>query len=156
MEVLSLLLPAFGEKYAQHLAKMRAQREETERQKLNFTPDMRLLGAWSGHAHTHKALVPLKLWFKESGDVHAQLGTELKTLVNDVELKEGYLIGKMIGDIGTPDASRRPHHLHLDLKLRDNILNGAIIAISVEDRLAGAHGRRCENALSHWAELQRE
>lgn len=156
LEALTLLLPAFGEKNAQHLAKMRAQREEAERQKPDFTPDTRLLGAWSGHVHTYQALVPLKLWFKESGDVHAQLGTELKTLVNDVELKEGYLTGKMIGDIGTPDASRRPHHLRLDLKLRDNILNGAIIAISVEDRLAGAHGRRCENALSYWAELQRE
>lgn len=155
-EALSLLLPDFGERHAQHLAQMRAQQEETRQQKGTFKPDTRLLGSWSGYVQTYQDRVPLKLWFQESGDVHAQLGTELKTLVNDVQFSgEGYLKGKMMGDIGTPDASRRPHHLHLDLKLRDDLLNGALIAISIEDRLAGAPGRRCENALSHWAELRK-
>ena len=92
--------------------------------------------------------LPLTLWLKKSGDIHAQLGAQLKTLLNDVSFKNGYLGGRMMGDIGTEDANRKPYHLHVSLKLREQALNGAIIAISLP-------GQRLGNALSHWVELKK-
>lgn len=65
-----------------------------------------------------------------------------------MRLNEGRLTGRMVGDIGTPDANRRPYHLHLDLRLREAVLDGALIALSPPEARFG-------NALSHWAELKR-
>jgi hypothetical protein len=78
--------------------------------------------------------------------VHAHLGTQLKTLLNDTRFHDGWLTGRLMGDTGTDDASYRPHHLHLDLKLRGERLNGAMIAISLPTK-------RLTNALAHWLEL---
>jgi serine/threonine protein kinase len=55
----------------------------------------------------------------------------------------------MVDRGGTADADRRLYHLHASLKLREQVLNGAIIAISLP-------GQRMGNALSHWAELKRQ
>ena len=113
------------------------------------TQPPKLIGEWSGSVHTYKGEVPFTLWFKESGDVHAQLGEQLKTLLNDVSFTDGYLEGRMMGDIGTEDANRRPYHLHVTLNLREDVLNGAMIAKSLP-------GRKMGNALSHWVELTKQ
>jgi hypothetical protein len=60
----------------------------------------------------------------------------------------------MLGDINLPDASRRRHNLHLGLRLRDDVLSGAIIAQALPTALGAKHGR-VGNALSQWAELRR-
>lgn len=114
-----------------------------------FTPPGEFIGTWKGSVHTYQRDVAFTLEFKQSGDVHAQLGSQLKTLVNNVTLKDGYLTGRMMGDIGTADANRRPYELVLSLKLRGDVLNGAITALSLP-------GKRVGNALSHWVELARE
>jgi hypothetical protein len=105
-----------------------------------------LLGDWCGTVHTYQKDLPLTLSFKASGDIHAKLGEQLTTLVNDAKFVNGWLTGRMAGNIETGDANRRPHHpyhhLALDLKLRGDVLNGAIVAV------AG-------NSLSHWAELRK-
>ena len=72
----------------------------------------------------------------------------MKTLLNDVTLSQGYLTGKMMGDIGTVDARRRPHSLLVKLKLRGEVLNGNLTALSLP-------GKRLANALSHWVDLRR-
>ena len=154
VDILSVLLPSYAEKRAQ--GELQRKPEHAGQQEQGFTPSMHLLGKWHGQMHTYEGDVPLSLWFKETGEVHAQVGTQLKTLVNEVQFKEQYLTGKMMGNIDTGDASRRPHHLHLDLKQRGDVLNGAIIAITIEGRDGGAAGRRQGNALSHWAELRKE
>jgi CubicO group peptidase (beta-lactamase class C family) len=113
-----------------------------------FTPPPELLGVWRGTVHTDNGERPLALTFHADGDVHARLRDQLTTLLNDARLGDGWLTGRMAGDVGTPDANRRPYLLHADLKLRGDVLNGALIAISPPEARLG-------NALSHWAELRR-
>ena len=148
-EILSVMLP----EYAKNRALSEAQKEQEKGQSQEptpiFKPNPELIGKWSGSVHTYKKEIPLTFWFKEAGDVHVQLGDQLKTLLNDVSFKDGYLGGRMMGDIGTEDANRRPYHLHIALKLRGQMLNGAMTAISLP-------GPRLGNALSHWVELKKQ
>ncbi len=114
-----------------------------------FKPSESILGMWQGTVHTRKADIPLTLVFQPDGDIHARLGTQLKTLVNRAELKDGYLTGEFLSDIGTEDANRTRYVLSLSLKLRGDALNGALTARSLP-------GRRVGNALTHWAELKKQ
>jgi CubicO group peptidase (beta-lactamase class C family) len=147
-EILAQLLPRYAERRAQ--AEAQEKDEAKQEEPVRLPPE--LLGDWHGQVQTYQGEVPFTLAFKESGEcagappVHAQLGTQLKTLVNDTRFHDGWLSGRMMGEIGTDDASHRPHHLHLDLKLRGERLNGAMIAISLPTK-------RLTNALAHWAEL---
>ena len=86
---------------------------------------------------------------EESGDVHVKLKDQLWTLLNNVRFEDGYLKGVIMGDIKTEDASRRPYDLHFDVKLRDNTLNGSLIAIS-------RPAVRVGNALTQWIELSKQ
>jgi hypothetical protein len=113
----------------------------------------RLLGKWHGQVHTYQGDIPLTLWFKETGDVHARLGTQLKTLVNKTQFKEQFFEGVMMGDIGTPDASRYPHHLYLDLKRREEVFTGAVLAITNSEKVPG---KRFGTALGHRVELRKD
>lgn len=67
---------------------------------------------------------------------------------NQSRLEDGNLTGVFAGDLSVADANRRPYQLHLDAKLRGDILNGSVAAISLPAPRAG-------NALSYWIELQR-
>jgi CubicO group peptidase (beta-lactamase class C family) len=115
----------------------------------DFKPTNELLGAWQGKVHTYKGEHSFKLLFQPDGDVHAQLGTQLKTLLNRVQFRDGYLSGSFASDIGTEDANRTRYTLVLTLKLRGAVLNGALTAQSLP-------GRRVGNALTHWVELKKE
>jgi CubicO group peptidase (beta-lactamase class C family) len=108
----------------------------------------KLRGKWTGSVHTHRRELAVTLWFKESGDVHAQLGDHLKTLVNDPRFGAGQFTGKMTGDVGTADANRRPYDLHWELTLREGRLNGVLNAV-------GRHPSR-GLSLGHWVELRRQ
>jgi hypothetical protein len=65
-----------------------------------------------------------------------------------VRWHDGYLSGRMTGDIGAEDANRRPYLLSLTLKLRGAALNGPASAVSLP-------GRRPGNALTQWVELKK-
>jgi hypothetical protein len=119
-----------------------------------FQPVVELLGDWRGSVHTYAGERTLMLRFNDDGDVHARLDDEPAALVNDVSFNDGWLTGRFVGDIGTPDASRRRHHLHLDLRLRGGELAGALMAISLRSD-SGQPGRRVGNALNHPARLRR-
>lgn len=148
-EIAAALLPGFGEALAEQKEKKERQEQEKAAGKADpLRPGPELLGEWSGAVHTYRGEVPLTIRFLESGDVHARAGSGLTTLVNDACREDGRLKGRMFGDIGTEDAARRPYHLHLDLKLRGQVLNGAVTAISLPSGRPG-------NALSHWSELRR-
>ena len=54
----------------------------------------------------------------------------------------------MFGHISTEDANRYRHHLHLDLKLGEGVLNGTLHAMS--------HGYKLGYALGHWCEVWRQ
>ena len=108
-----------------------------------------LLGSWSGRVETWKGELPLSLEFQPDGDVHARLGSQLLTLVNRPVFENGYLTGVVSGDIGTDDANRTRYLLHLSLKLRGDLLNGGMTALTIP-------GRRVGNALTFWTELKRQ
>jgi CubicO group peptidase (beta-lactamase class C family) len=116
----------------------------------DFKPSGALLGAWQGKVHTYKGEHSFRLLFQPDGDVHAKLGSQFETLLNRPQFKDGYLSGSFSGDIGTEDANRTRYLLQLSLKLRGDVLNGAMTAQSV------ALGRRVGNALTHWVELKKE
>ncbi len=151
-DTLSALLPGYAERRADVSAQR--QQEQTGTTALAaYRPDPQLLGTWRGQVHTYEGDIPLTLWFKETGDIHAQLGAQLKTLVNEPSFKEQSFEGKMSGDLNTPDADRYPHHLYLDLHLRDEALTGAVIVIPRRDKTPGG---RLGMALSHWVALRKD
>src|SRR5438874_9259280 len=83
----------------------------------NFNPLPSCLETGAASWSPTKTEIPLTLRILESGDVHAQLGAQMKMLWNDVIWRDGYLRGRMPGDIGTEDAARRPYFLSFSLKL---------------------------------------
>ena len=144
-DILSALISGYAEKSAEHWRKRRETMAKCE--KKEYAPVSELLGDWEGFVRTYAGDFPMTLSFKESGDIHAKLGDQLPVLVASAKFSSGRLSGSMAGRLDTPDANRREwrphHHLDLDLKLRGDVLNGAIVAI------AG-------NSLSHWCELRRK
>jgi CubicO group peptidase (beta-lactamase class C family) len=150
-EAMATLLPAYAERRAQKQA------SEPEPEKPEpFAPPRALVGEWRGAVSTYRGDIPCTLTFFRSGDVHAQLGAQLKTLVNEPKAKEETFRGIVMGDIGTEDVNRRPYRLHLDLKRRGRVLNGALNAIThLQEEQGGAPGRRMGNALAHWIELKK-
>lgn len=149
-DILSVLVPNYAEKCAR--GREQRKREQTEGE-ADVRLDVQLLGTWHGHVHTYMGDIPLTLWFKQTGDIHAQLGTQLKTLVNEAHFKQQFFEGKMMGDISTPDANRYPHHLYLDLKRREETFTGAVIAVPIREKTPG---KRLGMALSHWVELRKD
>lgn len=150
-EILGALLPGYGERWA------REQAEAAERPKEEtpaFSPPAEMLGEWRGVIHTAGAGPsgsgerPLWLRFQEDGDVHARVGEQLKTLLNDVRIEGTALWGQMTGELDTEETRDGRHVLQLDLRYRGDRLNGAAVAHSVP-------GVRFAKALSHWVELTR-
>ncbi len=154
-QIAAAMLPSYAERLATDLAKPPQPSDPTQSQP-SFAPPPELLGDWHGTVHTYQGDFALKLWFKESGDIHAQLGDQLKTLVNYAEFTNGTLAGRMLGTIATEDAARRPHEVYLDLKLRARLLNGAIYAVTpYQQGEGGAPDKRPGYAIGYWAELSR-
>jgi CubicO group peptidase (beta-lactamase class C family) len=142
-EILAELIPTYRKNWQQ-----RKKNPSSDRRSPNFEIPDNLLGPWSGKVHTYRGDVRLQLWFKPAGDVYVQLGDQLRTLLNQPRFDGQYLTGVFAGDIGTGDANRRPYHLHLRVKLRDQVLNGSLTAISLP-------GPRAGNALSYWVEVKK-
>ncbi|AIE84921.1 serine hydrolase domain-containing protein [Fimbriimonas ginsengisoli] len=69
--------------------------------------------------------------------------------VEEVQLREGRLLGVFDGDIGTEDAGRRPYRIHLELKLQSTErLEGAAVTVSKREK-----GERMGNALAYFVTL---
>jgi CubicO group peptidase (beta-lactamase class C family) len=108
-----------------------------------------LRGVWKGALSTYAREVPVELRFLSGGEVHAQVGDQLATLVNRPQVADGIFSGELAVRIGTPDTNRYAYTVSLSLQLRGDVLNGSATAIAVESP-------RERNALSHWIELRRE
>lgn len=115
----------------------------------DFRPGPEFTGTWKGRLETHAGSRAVEMRIFDSGDVHIRLEGQLWTLLNGPRVDGGYLTGVMMGDIGTPDASRRRHTIQLSLKLRGDVLNGAATAISLPQE-------RLPNALTSWLELKKQ
>jgi CubicO group peptidase (beta-lactamase class C family) len=94
-----------------------------------FIPSHDLIGTWKGSVQTYQATTPFQLDILASGEIRVQLGNQLATLLDHPWFEDGYLHGTFKGDIGLPEATRRPYVVSLSLKLRDgHVLNGAVTA----------------------------
>lgn len=115
---------------------------------IEFTPMPEVAGEWVGEVDTHLGPHRLALTIDDGGRVHVRLGDDLWTLLNNARFDGEYLRGGFRGDIGTEDANRTDYVLSLELRLRGDVLNGSVIAVTLPNVRLG-------NALTHWAELRR-
>lgn len=153
-DIIAALLPSYAEKLAEERAQVQARPQEVPTSTPTFP--RALTGNWEGNVSTYTSDLPLHITIKRDGDIHAQLGAQLKALVNEVTFADSRLGGVMVGNIGTDDANRTPYHLRLDLTLRGRRLNGVLIADwNDEQGEGGAPGHRHGNALSSWVELHK-
>ena len=131
-----------------------------------FAPDPELVGLWEGFVHTYEGEIPLVLEIRESGSVYATLGDQSRTLpferlrtpLQSVSYRDSlphflnagggpFLRGWMRGELETGDVNRgRPYKLWLELELRDDVLNGSLIAFSQRAFYTGP--------LAYWVELR--
>ena len=124
-----------------------------------FAPPPELVGSWEGLVHTYEGEIPLVLEIKESGTIHATLGQQPRTLLQSVSYQDNlpqflnagggpFLRGWLPGELDTADVNRgRPYKLWLELKLRENVLNGSLIAFSQREFYTGP--------LAHWVALKK-
>jgi hypothetical protein len=116
-ELLSILLPAYGEKRATAAAPV-----ATSGPAVEVPPSTTFIGAWTGLIRTESGDVPLSLTIHPSGDVHAKLGTQLTTLLNQARFRHGQLSGIMTGDLVSGATA-----VKLNLHLREGTLKGAAV-----------------------------
>ncbi len=133
-EILSTLVPDFAE------------RPDEGRPQARLRPTAELVGTWKGSVITYAGELPLALVIHASGDVRARLGRQPETALNQPRIEDGYLTGRMNGELGTQDVDRRPYELAVSLRQRGGVLNGGMTALS-------SPGPRAGNALTHWVEL---
>jgi len=142
--LLEVLLPGYAEQRDRARAAEAAPAAAAE---APFEPG-ELGGTWRGMVATERGDVPLELEFRADGGVHARLGAQLPTLLSDPQWREGWLTGRMAGDLGADDVRRRPYLLHTDLRLRGEALTGALVAVALPEVVLGY-------ALAFPAELHR-
>ena len=153
-QILATLLP----KYAQQMRRASYQRT-TAAPPLPWQPTSEWIGYWTGVVETYTGKQPVKLWIQPDGDIHVQLNQQLKQLLNQVRVTDGFLTGVFPGHLNTPDLNRRPHQLALRIRLRDQQLSGALTALSLQrgpQNPAPALPQRTGYALSHWVNLTRK
>ncbi len=125
-----------------------------------FAPGPELVGLWEGLVHTYEGETPLVLEIGESGSVNATLGNQSRTLLQNVSYQDNlpqflnagggpFLRGWVQAELETADVNRgRPYKLWLELKSRENVLTGSLIAFSQREMYTGP--------LTHWVALRRK
>lgn len=116
-----------------------------------FVTPKQLLGTWQGVVATHTGDVAIELTFQADGDVHAKLGDQPMTLVNEPQFENGDFSGVLGSRLGTPDAVIYNHVIDLTLTLRGDKLTGAASVNSISPNKSSPKQR---NFLAHWAELR--
>lgn len=113
-----------------------------------------LTGSWHGEIVTPFGIIPVVLSISETGATWTQGGTDAHLAVEDLRYQDGWVSGRVDGEINTPEV-HCPHRLILDLRLRGRILSGAVISAGYRGNEEGRAGRLASN-LSHWIELRRK
>lgn len=107
-------------------------------------------GEWTGTIHTNEEKVPLTLWINENGDAFSKLGEDGKQPFYISKVSNSYFWGVFKGNLTTEDTKQYPHDLSLDLKLRDEVLDGFVLATCIK-----TPNNRMGYALCHWTELRK-
>ena len=160
LEVLSALLPSYASRRDDAVALLLGGAAAAEGGRVPEDVLRSLAGRWEGSVATYAGDLPLWLDVRADGDVHARLGSQMRTLVNRLRWDGARLSGAMFGDLGTDEARRRTHHVLLDLAVRGRdgeVLDGSATAMTTTpDGEGGAPGRRAGNALSHVVRMERQ
>jgi hypothetical protein len=121
-EILSALLPTYREKRAKA-----EEKEKPQTAKETSLPPV-LAGTWKGIVKTYLQDIPLTFVIDDFGDVHAKLGSQLITLLNDAKFDNQRLRGRMSGDLGVEEDTGSEHY-YLDFKLylRADELKGVVV-----------------------------
>jgi hypothetical protein len=114
----------------------------------------KLAGTWHGTVYTHERKIKVTLSFLSDGGVEARLGDQRTARIENARFEHATFTGRMSGDIGTPEAKRRPHELEWEVtQRRENELSGILYAVGLLPVDARpARGLR----LAHWVELRRD
>lgn len=131
--ILSILLPAHAKSRTEEAAKSNIPRTPTA-----VPSSDSFTGAWTGFIRTQRGDSPLSLTVHGAGDIHAKLGSQLETLINQARFRDGRLSGSMLGDVGVAGAPA----LKLYLYMRDGVLRGAAVTDPSPQ-------------LPHWVELKK-
>ena len=83
-QILATLLPAYGENLAKDKAAGPAEKSSSTDEKL---ASRALAGNWAGIIRTYRGDTPLTFSIDQSGDIHAKLGAQPETLLNNVRFR---------------------------------------------------------------------
>ncbi len=144
-EILEVLIPRSADSESKDDGNLRFQAPPADAE----AELLSLAGTWKGHVHTYERDLPVTLSVQKDGDVHVQIEGQLATLLNHPRVRDGWLRGRMNADLQTADTARAPYDLQLEVKVRDGVLGGSLIAMSRPEKRTG-------NALTHWIELRKE
>jgi CubicO group peptidase (beta-lactamase class C family) len=107
-----------------------------------------LAGRWQGTLATYTGDRPVTLDFTPGGEVHARVGQQPITLVNNPSFTNGVFEGQLAARLETPDTDRYEYTVSLSLQLR----NGRLAGVAMANDTPG--GLRQRSLLSHWIELR--
>jgi len=150
--VLSELLPSYRERRARAIAGEKSNPTKTKVPAQKAELPASLTGEWTGKIHTYQGDLPLTFSIAASADVHARLGSQLETVLNNARFSEieeipahdrGQLSGRMSGDLGTDDLKGVRYDLKFYLTLEGEALYGVVTT--------SAGG-----LFSHWVELRKK
>ena len=136
--VLAALLP----EWAEHLKSEGSKDQELA----NYPLPSSIRGEWEGEIKTYEGVLPVKMVFKEDGDIHVRLADQMETLLNKIRFRKGDILkGDFWAHIKTSDTERYPHNtIHVEMTLRGN-------------RLSGYAAARCpQYGLSSWIHLDKK
>jgi CubicO group peptidase (beta-lactamase class C family) len=143
-----VLLPE-KEKPAEEKKEESSPTSSDEKKDRDSTLSSELHGTWRGKLVTYQGEAPLRLVVQPDGDVHVRVGDQLETLLSNATFQGGFLRGRFAGKVPFDDARGRDYQVQLELKLRDDVLNGSATTQTLPD----AWGN---NAVTHWAEVKRQ
>lgn len=113
-----------------------------------FVAPAEIVGEWSGKVDTYAGERVITISVRPPGEIHVQIEQQPPALLKHAAFNRGYLTGEAEGDLLTDDTRENHSHLFLSLKMRGDMLNGAVTTM-------GRNQPRVGNALTHWAELRR-
>jgi CubicO group peptidase (beta-lactamase class C family) len=87
-----------------------------------------LLGTWVGYIHTPVDRFPVRLRFRESGEISVNLGRGPETILMNVGYRDRLLSGECMAILPMEEAQYRPHKISFSVKPEDMQLTGFVSA----------------------------
>lgn len=89
-----------------------------------------LTGTWEGLIITYKDSIPVQFEFEKGGHVFVRIKDQYETVMNNMTINSGLILGRSFGNIPLPETEGIPHYLEYTLKQDKDELFGSISAQS--------------------------